>query len=77
MHVRVMPAVLAKLGAVFNANKCNFSLSQRVLWHGHVFCSVVQVCSMPAEKVTKAVRTAAGLQKVLLRGGSLLVRMVA
>jgi len=37
MHVRVVPAVLVKLGAVFNTDKCNFSLSQKVLWHGHVF----------------------------------------
>jgi hypothetical protein len=51
--------LLTKLGAVFSANKCDFSFSTRVLWHGHVFCSVVQVCHIPGPKVTKITQLAA------------------
>jgi hypothetical protein len=50
--------VLCKLGAVFSAEKCEFNFSTRVVWHGHAFCSVTQICSLPGTKVTKLVQLA-------------------
>ena len=56
MQTAVITQLLVKLGAVMSPNKCEFGMRMRVEWHGIIFCSVVQVCSMPTAKVTKMVQ---------------------
>jgi len=51
----VVSTVMTRLGAVFSKAKCNFALSTRAHWCGMVVCSIAQVTSLPAAKVTKVV----------------------
>jgi hypothetical protein len=73
----VISVVLIKLGAVVSGEKCDLNLRHRVLWHGLIFCSVVEVCSLPACKVTKVVQAIGMLMSQLLkRDGSVTMRML-
>jgi hypothetical protein len=65
MEAYVITQVLIKLGAVVSGEKCDLGLRHRVLWHGMVFCSVVEVCSVPAEKVTKVAQVVQMFQRLL------------
>ena len=78
MQAYVVTRLLIKLGAILSANKCDFGMRHRVVWHGMVFCSIVQVCSVTAKKVTKSVQLAGMLARLLQsRDGVLTVRALA
>jgi hypothetical protein len=61
----VITRVLVRLGAVLSGEKCDFNLRHQVKWHGMHFCSIVEVCSLPPDKVTKTVGMVATFQGLL------------
>jgi len=65
MQTYVITVVLVKLGAVVSSEKCDLGLRHRIEWHGMVFCSVVEVCSVPAQKVTKVVQVVSMFLRVV------------
>jgi hypothetical protein len=75
LHTYIVIRVTTHLGCVWKLEKCSFTPTHRIEFHGAMFCFAVQMCCTPAEKCYRAVQLTEQLILVFQSPGTTMVSL--